>query len=552
MEDSVQKAIPEGSSPDAIPAENARQSGSAESGQEGAVSKSDTSSVLNNGYSDPRVDRLRTYLRECAHLFSTLELLKWDMEVNLPRRGIGYRAQVMQTLSALYHERITADVLGEYIEEVLALKDLPDRLRKNVEVLKQQYEQARAIPTTLLAEFQKETTIAYAAWLQARQQNAFSLFAPHLQRLLELAREMAGCLQPVTGHDHVYDALLYQFDRSASLTLLDRVFSVLREQFLPVMHRVIEGMRRYSDQVLRQHFPKQKQWDFSLFVLRDIGFGLGEWGRQDYSPHPFTAGIGVEDVRITTRVDEHYFPELLLATLHEMGHALYDYWAHTGKEAWIGFPETTPANLSLHESQSRFWENWIGRSFAFWQRFYLPLQAYFPEQLGGTSLDTFYRALNYVRPTLIRVGADELTYHMHILVRYEIERALVEGNLPIEEAPQVWRTLYKKYLDVDVPSDREGILQDVHWAHGTFGYFPTYTLGTLYAAQLAATMERTFNVEEAIQQGQWNEIIQWLKQHVYQWGNLLSAEELCRQVTGEPLNPYYFIMYVRRKYEVLV
>ncbi len=498
------------------------------------------------------ISRLESYVKEMYHLYSALELLQWDLEVCMPGAGVTHRAETIATISKLLHQKSRAPEYGELIESVLELEGLDDGLRKQVEVLKWKYERAVKIPEPLLTEIRRNAAIAYTRWVEAKRKSDFRIFAPHLEKLLNLMRELAQALYNPERHTHLYDALLEEYDRAATTALLDRVFGKLKQEFIPFVKEISEKYS-YDDAILRQYFPKDKQWEFSLFVLKKIGLQLDKVARQDYSPHPFTVSVGPYDVRITTRVDEYYLPELLLASLHEMGHALYDLGTSENAPDKYGMPITQTVSLSIHESQSRFWENHIGRNLHFWKYFYPILQATFPDQLLNVSLEDFYRAWNKVKPTLIRVGADELTYHLHIIIRYEIEFALFSGDLTVKEAPAAWSELYHKYLGVKPEKDSEGILQDVHWAHASFGYFPTYTLGTLYSAQFWHAMTRDIpDVEEQLESGEFSSILKWLKDKIYKWGELYDSEELCRMATGEPLNPNYFIIYTRKKYEELV
>jgi carboxypeptidase Taq len=300
-----------------------------------------------------------------------------------------------------------------------------------------------------------------------------------------------------------------------------------------------------DDSFLQQHYPKQQQWDFGMDIIKQLGFDFNA-GRQDISEHPFTTSFNAADVRITTRIDENDFSNMLWSCIHETGHALYEQGL---PGSGYGLPSGEYASLSIHESQSRLWENNVGRGQAFWEHHYVPLQQCFPGQLNNISPERFYKGINKVQPSLIRTEADELTYHFHVMIRYELEKLLIEGNLSTHDIPAWWNEQYEKYLGVKVTDDKNGCLQDVHWSHGSFGYFPTYSLGSFYAAQMFAAIEQSKpSLSEDVKNGDTSAILNWLRQNIHQYGRTFKSEELCAKACGGPLDIQYFLRYLLDKY----
>lgn len=346
------------------------------------------------------------------------------------------------------------------------------------------------------------------------------------------------------GGAHPYDPLLDEFEKGATKAGLDRTFGDLLPRLKPILDRIAAAPPA-DDSFLKQHFPKAEQWAWTLELLRGLGYDL-EAGRQDESEHPFSVSFSPEDVRITTRVDEHDFGNATWSTIHEVGHALYEQGLPADQ---YGLPLGEACSYSIHESQSRLWENNVGRGLPFWTHWYPRLQARFPGQLGGVSLDAFYRGINRVQPSLIRTEADEVSYHFHVFIRYRMEAALLEGSLGVEDIPATWNALYAEWLGVEVPDDRQGCLQDVHWSHGSFGYFPTYSLGSLYAAQLyRAARTGSPGLEGALAEGNTTPLLRWLRQEVHRHGRKMTSGALCEKVTGKGLDAGIFIQYLEQKY----
>jgi len=385
---------------------------------------------------------------------------------------------------------------------------------------------------------------AFQAWQKAKTGNNFALYAPYLEKLVKLKREECELIG-YTGHP--YDALLDQYEPGAKTADLSVLFADVRSQLVGFVKRIAE-MPQNDDSFLHTHYDKQKQWDFGITLLKQMGYDF-EAGRQDISSHPFTTNFGPLDVRVTTRVDENNLEQMVWSCIHEGGHALYEQGLPASE---YGLPSGEYISLGIHESQSRLWENNVGRELPYWKYNFSKLQAIFPESLKGQDAESFFKAINTVSPSLIRTSADELTYHFHILIRFEIEKALIEGSIEVRDLPAIWNAKYKEYLGLDVPSDDKGVLQDIHWSHGSFGYFPTYSLGSFYAAQFYnKALEQIPSLENEIEHGNLAPLHDWLKEKVYWHGKFYSAEELCINITGEKLNFSYFMKYAQKKYQRL-
>lgn len=482
------------------------------------------------------------HLQKLADIEYAIGVLSWDKEVNLPTKGATFRSRQVATLSGLAHETFTADAFGEKLfklEEDLASLSMEEQ--RNVKLTLRDYKRTKKFDTGFVIKRSKLISKAYHAWLAAREANDFTIFQQPLADLVAIKKEEAEIL----GYKgHPYNALMDEFEPNSTCAALDVLFADVREQLVDFV-KEIRSRPQIEDAFLRKHYEKQKQWDFGLHILKVMGYDF-EAGRQDLSPHPFTINFSSQDVRITTRIDEQNFGSMTWSCIHEGGHALYEQGLPA--EAY-GLPIGKYISLGIHESQSRLWENNVGRSRNFWEAHYADLQKRFPKNLELISLDQFYNGINKIEPSLVRVESDELHYHFHILIRYEIEKALIDGSLSAKDLKEAWNEKYKAYLDLDVPDDNSGVLQDIHWAHGSLGYFPTYSLGSFYAAQFFQQAAKDLSgLEEQIRQGDTTMLLEWLRTNIHQYGRLYSAEELCKRITGEPLNFKYFMDYVRKKF----
>lgn len=483
-------------------------------------------------------------LQKAADLHSASAVLEWDQETYMPPKGAEARGRQLATLASQAHDILTSDRLERILKELNHRDDLDDRQKANVRLSLKDYNKNKKLPSTFVEAMSKQTSECFNAWIAARKNKNYSIFAPSLKKMIALKQEQAK-LYGYTGHP--YDALLDDYEPGATVAMLDAVFAKVKTELPEILAR-IQAAKQVSNDCFHRHFPKQQQWDFSVDVLQQMGYDM-EAGRQDYAEHPFTTSFSSNDVRITTRVDEHNYASLLWSTIHEGGHALYEQGL---PEDQYGLPLGAAASLGIHESQSRLWENCVGRGLSMWRYCYPKLQQYFPEQLKDVTVDDFFKAMNRVEPSLIRTEADEVTYHFHVMIRYEIEKGLMEGTVDPETLPQVWNSMYEQYLGVTPPDDVKGILQDVHWSHGSFGYFPTYSLGSFYAAQFFMQAHKDIaGLDEQLAKGEMGQLLQWLRKHIHQYGRQYASEELCERVTGERLNTGYFMQYIADKHRMV-
>ncbi|MFN4247321.1 MAG: carboxypeptidase M32 [Flavipsychrobacter sp.] len=479
--------------------------------------------------------------QKAADLNNASAVLGWDQEVYMPAKGFEVRGRQLATLASLAHEMLTSEAYGNQLQELAGRGDLADDEKRNVELSLEDYNKNKKLSAAFVEAITQQTSASYNAWIQSRKENKFSIYAPELDKMIQLKKQQAS----MYGYEsNPYDALLDEYEKGASVALLDRVFGDVKQQ-LPVLLDKIKAAQQVDDSFFLRNYPKQAQWDFSMDVLRAMGYDF-EAGRQDISEHPFTTSFAPTDVRVTTRVDENNYSSLLWSSIHEGGHALYEQGLPIEQ---YGLPLGAAASLGIHESQSRLWENNVGRGKKFWHHFYPKLQQYFPQQLNDVSVEAFYKGMNKVEPSLIRTEADEVTYHFHVMIRYKIEKGLMNGDLFTEDLPEAWNGLYNKYLGVSAQDDKTGVLQDVHWAHGSFGYFPTYSLGSFYAAQFyQQAVKEMPTLADDIANGRLLGLREWLRGKVHQYGRRYTSEELCKQITGTGLDFKVFMQYAHEKY----
>ena len=481
-------------------------------------------------------------MQKAADINYASAVLGWDQETYMPPKGADARGRQLATLASQAHELLTSDKMEQLLKELSAKDDLYDTEKSNVRLSLEDFEKNKKLSPAFVEELSKQTSECFNAWIEARKKNDYNVFAPSLEKMITLKRKQAE-LYGYKGHP--YDALLDDHEQGATVAMLDPIFEGIKEQMPPILAQ-IKAMPQVDNTFLHKHFPKQHQWDFSIDVLKQMGFDF-DAGRQDYSEHPFTTSFAATDVRITTRVDEDNYASMLWSCIHEGGHGLYEQGL---PDSQYGLPLGSPVSLGIHESQSRFWENCIGRSIDFWQFFFPKLQNIFPEQLGNITAEDFYKAANKVVPSLIRTEADEVTYHFHVMIRYEIEKALIEGSLAPKDLKAKWNEMYDKYLGIKPTDDKTGVLQDVHWSHGSFGYFPTYTLGSFYAAQFYNQAHKDINgLHEQVAQGELGGLLHWLREKVHIYGRRYNSEDLCVRITGQKLDPSFFIQYIQAKYK---
>lgn len=492
-----------------------------------------------------KLTELKARTLDIRNLRYAASVLGWDQQTQMPKGGTKARASQLATLSKVAHEMFVNDGIGELIEaaeqEVQHFDPESDDYRL-VQVIKRDYHRATKLPSTFVAEFSRQTTLAHEIWAKARQDNDFEHFRPILETLVDLVRQKAEYL----GYEeHPYDALIDEFEPGAKTSQVATVFSQLREELVPLVHAILEKQSINSDEPLRRHFPIEKQEAFGLKVVQQMGYDMAR-GRQDIAVHPFCISFSCDDVRITTRFDANFLQPALFGTIHESGHAMYEQGVNP---AYEGTFLSKGTSLGVHESQSRLWENMVGRSRGFWQHYYPSLQETFDGVLDDVDLETFYRAINYVSPSFIRVEADEVTYPLHIMLRFEIEQDILSGQLTVKEAPAAWNDKFKSYFGAVPPTDTLGLLQDVHWSSGLMGYFATYLLGTLLSAQLYHHARQAHpQIPDEIQHGQFATLLQWMRTHIHQHGRKYLPDELIQKATGEPLSHRYFMDYLRQKY----
>ncbi len=492
--------------------------------------------------SDKLYQQYTSTMRKIADIRYSSALLQWDQETYLPPKGAAIRGQQIATLSEIAHQYFTDDTLGALLQELSGRDDLSIQEKKNVSLTWEDFSKQKKFSPAFVRELTETVNKSFHSWLEARKANDFGVFAGDLAKLVTLKKQEAQLL----GYQHhPYDALLNDYDKGSTVQLLDGVFNTIRQPLKDILDK-IQSRPQVSNAFLHRHYPKTQQWAFGMQVLKDLGYDL-EAGRQDVSEHPFTINFNSRDVRVTTRIDENDLGNMVWSCIHETGHALYE--QGLPDEAY-GLPLGEAASLTIHESQSRLWENHVGRSRAFCEHYFPVLQQYFPEQLKDVTVETFYHGINQVAPSLIRTEADEVTYHFHVMIRYELEKQLLGNTLATNDIPAWWNEHYQQYLGVKVPDDKRGCLQDVHWSHGSFGYFPTYSLGSFYAAQFYEKATQSIKgLDTQVQKGDTAALLQWLRKGVHQYGRLYTSEELSAQLSGEVLNIQHFLRYLLDKYK---
>jgi len=487
-------------------------------------------------------EQYKTKMQQIADVKYASAVLQWDQETYLPPKGNDMRGRQLATLSEIAHEQFTAEATGALLQELNSKNDLGDKEQKNVQLSLEDYNRNKKLSSAFVRKMSEAVNKGFHAWIQSRKENAFALFQQPLDELIQLKKQEADML----GYEqHPYNALMNDYDKGLTVAIVDKIFADLKPQ-LSALLSSIQNKPQVDNGFLHQYFDKDSQWKFGIGILKQMHFDF-EAGRQDISEHPFTTNFNNRDVRITTRIDEHDFGNMLWSCIHEGGHALYEQGLPAAE---YGLPLSEYCSLSIHESQSRLWENNVGRGASFWQHNMPLLQQYFPGQFGGMTVDRFYKGINKVQPSLIRTEADELTYHFHVMIRYDIEKMLIDGSIQTRDIPAYWNEHYQKYLGITVPDDKQGCLQDVHWSHGSFGYFATYSLGSLYAAQLYTACGRQEPaLEKEIASGNHAVLLQWLRQQIHGHGRYYTSEALCTRATGEPLNSSYFMNYATKKYD---
>jgi carboxypeptidase Taq len=493
-----------------------------------------------------KYQQFRKHVGEIFDLDAVVSVLEWDQQTYMPPGGAQVRAMQIATVYRLWHENLIGDEFSAALdaakEETANLDPDSDEVRI-IRHMQREIDQWRKVPSEWVSEFKRITTLAHQAWEEARANDDFAHFQPHLEEIVKLRRQYSEFFAP---YDHPYDPLLDYFEPGMKTSEVKAVFDELRPRQVELVREIAERGASVDDAILRQHFDTSKQWDFGVEVIKALGYDFDR-GRQDRAAHPFTTSFGIGDVRITTRFDPNYLGTALFGTIHEAGHAMYEQGVSRSLDRT---DLITGASYGVHESQSRMMENLVGRSRPFWAAFYPRLQKYFPSQLGEVDLETFYRAINKVEPSLIRVEADEATYNLHIMLRFEIETTLAENKLSVADLPEVWNSKMEEYLGLTPPNDADGVLQDVHWSSGYIGYFATYSLGNLMASQFWTKMEEDIpDLTNQIERAQFAEMLAWLRKNIHQHGAKFEPLELLQRVTGETLSVEPYLRYLSDKYE---
>ena len=498
------------------------------------------------------LEPLTTKLLEITRINSAASVLSWDQETHMPAGGGEARAEQIAVLQGLAHDKLVAPDIerflaatvdpatGQAIDQPGDLWDEPSRslLRE----IWRDFSRAKKLPSDFVIRLSRESSLAQQVWAEAREQRKFSQFLPNLRTMLSLKREET---QYLGYKESPYDALLDVYEPGSTIAALRPMFAQLKARLVPLLRRVTQSPTQLDDSILRHSYDQARQLEFGRLVLIAMGYDF-ERGRLDLSAHPFTTSFHPTDVRVTTRVHEHELQSCLFSCIHEGGHGLYDQGLD---QRYFGTPLGESVSLGIHESQSRMWENCVGRSRAFWRFFYPVLQQTFHHQLRGIDMEHFYAAINCVKPSLIRFEPDDLPYNLHIMLRFEIEQDLIEGRLQSDDLPGVWNQKMQDYLGIVPAHDGEGVLQDVHWSFGAFGYFPTYTLGNLYSVQFFEQAKLEIpHLDDEIAAGQLLVLRRWLEQKIHRWGRMFTPDHLAQRVTGHSLNPEPFLSYLEKKY----
>lgn len=490
---------------------------------------------------------LTTVLEEIAHLGGAMGVLYWDQEVIMPSGAGEARAKQLAALAGVLHDKATDPKIGEWTEKLLNSNgnNFDEFDWTNIRETKRDYDRKTKVPRELVQEIAEQSSLGHDIWVKAREENRFADFAPVLKRLVELKKRWADYIDPAQAS---YDVNIDDFERGATMKQLDPLFENLKNELIPLVKEIQESGYQPNNSFMQGNFPIEQQEELGRRISRDMGFSF-EKGRMDISVHPFCGGGHPTDVRITTRYQPDDFVESLYAVIHETGHGLYE---QGRREVGIDLPASEPLTMGIHESQSLFWERMIAHGRSFCEAYLDVIASYFPEQLKGVTVQQYYEAINVSRPSLIRIKADEITYPLHVILRYEIEKGLFDGSIEIDDLPEIWNDKMEKYLGIRPPTDALGVLQDVHWSGGSFGYFPSYTLGALYACQFYIAMQKEIlDLEERILQKDFVVVKSWLNKNIHQKGRIYSTDELVRQVTGEILNSRHFVDYLKNKYRAL-
>lgn len=495
---------------------------------------------------EEKFQELKRLLAELHDLNKVSWVLGWDQRVIMPAKGAAVRAEQLATLNRVAHEKATSATLGQLLE---VLRPYEERLPYDsdeaslIRVARRDYEKAIRVPGELRADMARTSSLANVAWVEARKQADFSLFLPHLEKQLILKHRYIACFDDGKV-ENPYDVLLDDYEPGMKTAQVKALFDELKEGLVPLIAAVANSSQQVDDSCLHQHYDIEKQRILCTHIIEHFGFRADSW-RLDPTVHPFASNSCTTDIRITTRYYNHYIGPALFGSMHECGHGLYENGVSPTLER---SPLCRGASLGLHESQSRMWENLVGRSRPFWQYFFPKLHETFPEALAGVDAEGFYRAINKVQPSLIRVEADEATYNLHIILRFELEQEMLSGQLALKDVPAEWEARMKRYLGVTVPNVAEGVLQDIHWSGGMIGYFPTYSLGNIIACQLWEEIRADLpDIYEQFARGEFMVLREWLRENIHAYGRKFTPPELMKRVVGQSIQVGPYLAYLRAK-----
>ncbi len=494
-----------------------------------------------------KLNQLKEILGEVMDLRSASAVLGWDQQTYMPQGGSDARGHQLGTLGKLAQIKFTSDEVGKLLDELkteFAGADAGSDEAALIRVTARDYEKAKRVPPEFIVESAIVTTKAFDSWVEARQKSDFSIFRPHLEKVVELTKKYVSFFPPA---DHPYDTLLDDFEPGMKTADVQAIFTDLRLKQVELL-KALAAARQVDDSFLYGKYNEAKMDKFSVDISTRFGY---DWtkGRQDRAPHPFCTTFSVNDVRITTRFEKENPTAMLFSTMHETGHALYELGS---KQEFDRTPLMGGASLAIHESQSRMWENMVGRSFAFWEHFYPQFKKTFPAQLDGVGLKSFYKAINKVEPSFIRVNADEATYNMHIMLRLELEIGMVEGAIAVKDLPEIWNAKMNDYLGITPANDAMGVLQDMHWSGGAIGYFSTYALGNLVSAQLWEKINADLpGLDDEIRKGKFDSLLGWLRTNLHIHGRKFDPQDLVQKITGSKINSAAYVRYLTKKYSAI-
>ncbi len=493
---------------------------------------------------EEKIAQLKLLLNEISDLGGAQAVLGWDQQTYMPPGGAEARGEQLSTLAKITHEKFVSDEIGSLLVDLVSYADKLDPDSDDarlIHVTNREFKKQKNVSSEWVAEFAQIIAIGQEAWVTARSESKFSIFQPHLEKIVELRRQYADFFKP---YEHIYDPLLDDYEPGLKTKEVQEIFAKLRTEQVALI-KAISEKPQVDDSFLKVTLDEQKQWDFGVEVITRFGY---DWkrGRQDKAAHPFTTSFGSDDVRITTRFLPNSGSSALFSTMHECGHALYEQGINPALRRTLLM---NGASMALHESQSRMWENLVGRSKEFWTCFYGRFQNLFSDILGTVSLEDFYRGINKVEPSLIRVESDEATYNLHIMLRMELEIALMEGALAVKDLPEAWNSKMKDYLGVVPPDDAQGVLQDIHWSGGSMGYFPTYALGNLVSVQLWEKIREDIPaLDSQIRNGEFAALLAWLREKVHTHGMKFDPQDMVKRITGSTITPEPYLRYLNQKY----